>query len=195
MSDDGSRSSRQSSSPSPLLILPIAHLDVDTELCKIIPSRGIEIVEKNPSLTKWLKEEFIRRFADFKAIEGQFDLLSSPFTCDIETATEELQMELIDLQADNSLRGCLKVNHWSSFIHLCIQKSFNLKFFARKMFVLFASTYNCEQTFSIMKVNKSKNRSLLTDSNLQSVLRISTSNLTPNLNKLVNDCSQIYHSH
>ena len=36
-----------------------------------------------------------------------------------------------------------------------------------------------------MKVTKSKNRSLLTDSNLQSVLRISTSNLTPNLNKLV----------
>ena len=51
-----------------------------------------------------LKEEFIRRFADFKAIEGQFDLLSSPFACDIETATEELQMELIDLQADNSLK-------------------------------------------------------------------------------------------
>ena len=31
-----------------------------------------------------LKEEFIR-FADFKAIVGQFDLLSSPFSCDIET--------------------------------------------------------------------------------------------------------------
>ena len=72
-----------------------------------------------------LKEEFIR-FADFKVIEGQFDLLSSPFACDIETATEELQMELIDLQADNSLRGCLKVNHWSSFIHLCTQKSFKI---------------------------------------------------------------------
>ena len=51
-----------------------------------------------------LKEEFIRRFADFKEIEGQFDLLSSPFSRDIETATEELQMELIDLQADNSLK-------------------------------------------------------------------------------------------
>ena len=51
-----------------------------------------------------LKEEFIRRFADFKAIEGQFNLLSSPFVCDIETTTEELQMELIDLQADNSLK-------------------------------------------------------------------------------------------
>ena len=51
LSDDGSHSSRQSSSPSPPPTLPTAHLDVDTELCKIIPSRGIEIVEKNPSLS------------------------------------------------------------------------------------------------------------------------------------------------
>ena len=54
------------------------------------------------------KEEFIRRFADFKAIEDQFNLLSSPFACDIETANEELQMELIDLQADNSLKRLLE---------------------------------------------------------------------------------------
>ncbi|XP_068246864.1 general transcription factor II-I repeat domain-containing protein 2-like [Palaemon carinicauda] len=38
-----------------------------------------------------LRDEFIRRFADFKAIEGQFDLLSSPYACDVETAAEELQ--------------------------------------------------------------------------------------------------------
>ncbi len=33
LSDDGSHSSRQSSSPSPPPTLPTAHLDVDTELC------------------------------------------------------------------------------------------------------------------------------------------------------------------
>jgi len=35
---------------------------------------------------------------------GQFELLSSPFVCDIETTTEELQMELelIDMHTDNS---------------------------------------------------------------------------------------------
>ena len=47
LSDDGSHSSRQSSSPSPPLTLPTAHLDVD--ICKIILSRDIEILEKNPS--------------------------------------------------------------------------------------------------------------------------------------------------
>ena len=49
LSDDGSHRSRQSSSPSPPPTLPTAHLDIDTELCKIIPCRGIEIVGKNPS--------------------------------------------------------------------------------------------------------------------------------------------------
>ena len=83
------------------------------------------IIRQVPVSVDALKEEFIR-FADFKVIEGQFDLLSSPFSCDIETATEELQMELIDLQADNSLRGCLKVNQWSSFFYLCTQKSFKI---------------------------------------------------------------------
>ena len=42
-----------------------------------------------------LQQEFIRRFADFKAMEKQFDLLSSPSACDIETTTEKLQIELI----------------------------------------------------------------------------------------------------
>ena len=144
-----------------------------------------------------LKEEFIRRFADFKTIEGQFDLLSSPFACDIETAIEELQMELIDLQADNSLKRMFESKPLVDFYSSLHSEKFhqNLKKFVRKMFVLFASTYICEQTFSIMKVNKSKNRSLLTDTNLQSVLRISTSNLTPNFNTLVNDCSQMHPSH
>ena len=151
--------------------------------------------DKYSSQLMALKEEFIRRFADFKAIEGQFDFLSSPFACDIETATEELQMELIDLQADNSLKRMFESKPLVEFYSSLHSEKFqNLKKIARKMFVLFASTYICEQTFSIMKVNKSKTRSLLTDSNLQSVLRISTSNLTPNFNKLVNDCSQMHHS-
>ena len=45
------------------------------------------------------------RFADFKAMEGKFDLLSSPFASDVEETAEELQMELIDLQSDNTLKN------------------------------------------------------------------------------------------
>lgn len=144
-----------------------------------------------------LRKEFIRRFADFKAIEKQFDLLSSPFACDTETVTEELQLELIDLQADNSLKKLFEnksfIEFYASLHHENVQEL--EKNFLKQMFVLFASTYICEQTFSIMKINKSKNRSLLRDSNLQSVLRISTSNMTPDFDKLLDDCSQVHHSH
>lgn len=44
----------------------------------------------------------MRGYTDFKPNEGQFDLLSSPFARHVEIITEELQMELIDLQAYNS---------------------------------------------------------------------------------------------
>ena len=75
-----------------------------------------------------LKEEFIRRFADFKASVGQFDLLSSPFSSDIETATEELQMELIDLQADNSLKRIFESKPLVEFYaYLHSEKFQNLK--------------------------------------------------------------------
>ncbi|XP_029640154.1 general transcription factor II-I repeat domain-containing protein 2A-like [Octopus sinensis] len=154
-----------------------------------------ESSDKYSSQLMGLQKEFIR-FADFKAVEGLFDLLNSPLACDIETTTEELQIELIHLQADNSLKMMFESKPLVEFYASLHSKKFqNLKTFARKMFVLFASTYICEQTFSIMKINKGKNRSLLTDSNLQSVLRISTSNLTPNFDKLVNDSSQLHHSH
>ena len=135
-----------------------------------------------------LHQEFVRRFADFKAMEEQFDLLSSPFACDIETASEELQMELIDLQTDDSLKKMFKTKMLIEFdASLPSEKFQRLKSFAKKMFVLFASTYICEQTFSIMKVNKLKNRALITDSNMQLVLRISTSHLSPDFDKLVNE--------
>ena len=51
-----------------------------------------------------LQQEFHRRLADFKAMLGQFVLLCLLFACNIETTAEELQTELIDLHADNSLK-------------------------------------------------------------------------------------------
>ena len=51
------------------------------------------------------REEFAKRFADFNAVEHDFDLLKSPFLCDVGTVANELQVELIDLQADNALKS------------------------------------------------------------------------------------------
>ena len=54
------------------------------------------------------------------------------------------------------------------------------------MFVLFGSTYVGEQAFSVMKSNKSRHRSSLTDSHLSAILRIATSETIPDFTALVN---------
>ena len=105
-------------------------------------------------------------------------------------------MELVDLQTDNSLKKMFETKSLIEFyISLPSGKFQRLKNFSRKMFVLFASTYICEQTFSVLKVNKSKNRSVITDSNLHSVLRISTSHLSPDFDRLLEDSHQKHKSH
>ena len=55
-----------------------------------------------------LKEEFSRRFSDFQALEDQFVLLTTPFSYDIDKASTDLQLELIDLQNDNILKENFK---------------------------------------------------------------------------------------
>ena len=61
----------------------------------------------------------------------------------------------------------------------------NVYTLAKRMAAVFGSTYICEQTFSRMKIVESKTRSRLTDQHLQDLLRLSTSNLTVEIDKLV----------
>ena len=125
-------------------------------------------------------------------MKDQFNLLKCPFSFDIEEASTDLQLELIDLQADHTLKEGFKNMKLPEFYaSLSTEKFGHLKKFASKICVFFASTYICEHTFSCMTINKSKNRSLITDPNLHSVLRITTSSLTltmPNLCRTLAKC-------
>ena len=56
-------------------------------------------------------------------MEHEFDLMKSPFSCDFETGANELQVELINLQADNALKSSFKKCHWLSFINRFTQKN------------------------------------------------------------------------
>jgi len=64
-----------------------------------------------------------------------------------------------------------------------------------KMLVLFGPTYICEQTFSVMKFNKSKYRSSLTDDHLSAVLHIATSYIQPDFDTLVKAQQRLDFSH
>ena len=138
-----------------------------------------------------LAVKFDRRFQVFKNLE----ILSSPFTTEVDSAPENLQLELLDLLASNDLKEKFKSVSLPDFYKLLSDDLFpKLKNFAAKFLTLFGSTYICEQAFSL-KINKSKNRSLLTDINLHDIIRISISKLAPNFKKILKNCEQLRKSH
>ena len=60
----------------------------------------------------------------------------------------------------------------------------NLVQLAKKMLSIFGSTYICEQTFSIMNMNKNEQRSSLSNESLEDILKISTFHMYPDFDKL-----------
>ena len=100
------------------------------------------------------------------------------------------------MQANNYLKGKFKSDSLPDFYNSLSDDLFpNLKNFAAKFLTLFGSTYICEQAFSCLKINRSKNRSLLTDTNLHDLTRISTSKLAPNFKRIVRNGEQLHKSH
>ena len=148
------------------------------------------------SMLNALHGEFERRFVDFRSIEDEMHLFSSPFACIVDNAPSDVQLELIDLQSDALLKEKYAAGSLLEFYSSLKKEKFpNLRRHAQKMFVLFGSTYICEQTFSLMKFNKSKHRSSLTDDHLSAVLRIATTEMEPNFGALVKDQQRLDFSH
>ena len=123
-------------------------------------------------------------------------MLSYPFTADIDTAPEDLQLELIDLQSDYTLKEMFHEKTLFDFYSsLSVEKFPCMKKFGGKMFSIFGLTYICEQSFSCMKINKNKHKCSLTDVNLQAMMRFSTTNMTPNFKKIVEERDRVHFSH
>lgn len=49
--------------------------------------------------------EFNNRFEDFRGNETAFELFAQPFSVNVDAVSEELQMELLELQSDSDLRS------------------------------------------------------------------------------------------
>ena len=141
--------------------------------------------------------EFSTRFKDFGSHEHLFEIFSSPFDTDVTKAPTDIQMELIDLQANNDLKAKYKGMNLGDFYRTHIdQDKFPLlrKFVASKM-ALFGSTYVCEQFFSKLGFMKSPHRSVLTDEHVENGLRVASTSIKVNLDRMVGKISQLQVSH
>uniref|UniRef100_A0A087Y1S5 HAT C-terminal dimerisation domain-containing protein n=1 Tax=Poecilia formosa TaxID=48698 RepID=A0A087Y1S5_POEFO len=114
-----------------------------------------------------MHREFCRRFTDFEKIDNSLQLVSCPLLQDPEISKENSKS--------------LKLNDFYASINEAMFP--NLRRIAQKM-ALFGSTYVCEQTFSVMNINKARHRSQLTDQHLRSILRIATTKITPDFDAL-----------
>lgn len=155
-----------------------------------------EYKPRNPeifvNMIKDLKNEFSSRFTDFRLHEDEFKLFANPFDVEVCTVSECFQMELIEMQCDDLLKLKFHSDDVSllDFYTKCIYsngKYPNLVNHAKKMTSLFGSTYQCEQLFSKLKYTKNNLRTRLTDSNLNNVLLLASTGLTPNIEKLSRD--------
>ena len=147
---------------------------------------------KYASVLKALLTEFDRRFQEFSVIENKIKLFSTPFLMD----AQEVQRELIAMQCDSSLRNQHHLLSLSDFYRNLERTRFPLMIRnAKQMMSLFGSTYICEQTFSLLTLNKNKLRSKMTDNHLCDVLRLATTKLTPDLPAIMRAKVQHHCSH
>jgi len=126
-----------------------------------------------------------------------FRLVQNPFEVNEEDVPEEFQMELFDLKYNIFLLDEYNRNRQTLplFYRLLDAQSFpKLRELAQRTFVMFGSTYLCEQAFSKMNGVKSDVRANLTDPHLHALLRTATSTFKPQIATLATNVqAQISH--
>ncbi|CAM2112122.1 unnamed protein product [Caretta caretta] len=149
--------------------------------------------EKYSKLLNDLHGEFSCQFSDFEKTEKTLELVSCPLSFDYKTAPQELQLELIDLQCDSTLKEKYSSEKLDQFYASLSETKFpNICKVAQKILVLFGFTCVCEQTFSLLNYNKSRYRSQLTDQHVSSELWISTTKMTPDFDVIVKKGDQLH---
>ena len=120
-------------------------------------------------------------------ILNQFALFATPFDVDAESVSEEVQMELLNLQCDTVLKQTYTNFGVPEFYMFLSREQYpKLVSAAAEIMAMFGSTYVCEQFFSSMKINKSALRSRLTDEHLHATLQLATTrNFKPDVDFLV----------
>jgi 17beta-estradiol 17-dehydrogenase/3beta-hydroxysteroid 3-dehydrogenase/mitotic-spindle organizing protein 1 len=150
---------------------------------------NVTSTEKYAEAISDFKIQFDSRSLDFKANEKLFNLFSIQFSLSVEDFPENMQMEIVDLQNNTISKEKYNNVELSIFYSKYIDTETypNLRNNALRMLSLFGNTYTCEHIFLRMKIVKSKTRARLTDIHLKNSLRIASSQIQPNIEKLVTE--------
>ena len=146
----------------------------------------LELGKKFAQQIKILMNEFDQRLTLSQEKNLQFKMVERPFSMDPEEVPIQLQLEVIELQASSVCKTRHRESTLLDFYRsLNSDKYINLVQLAKKTLSIFGSSYICEQTFLIMNLNKKEQRSSLSDESLEDILKISTSHMYPDYDKLV----------
>jgi 17beta-estradiol 17-dehydrogenase/3beta-hydroxysteroid 3-dehydrogenase/mitotic-spindle organizing protein 1 len=145
-----------------------------------------ELREKYTVKIDNLTEEFDRRHTLSKEENTLLKVIEDPFPVDPADLPLQLQLNIIILQCSTDYRKQHRESSLQEFYRsLDSEKYKDLTEGTMKTFSIFGSTYICEQTFSIMNMNKNKQCSCLTNDHLEDFCKMYTTNMTPEYNKLV----------
>ncbi|KFD50451.1 hypothetical protein M514_08678 [Trichuris suis] len=89
--------------------------------------------------------------------------LQAPFTYDVTKAEESMQMELLEMQSDPTLRAKYLEVEMPGFLSYLPEEFKNFRKFASKIMAMFGFIYVCEQLISFMRSTKTSQRTRLTD--------------------------------
>lgn len=134
-----------------------------------------------------LLREFEQRFQVFSELENKFGFFHSPFTVKPSDMPPDIQLELIDLHCDSAMKDKFGSVGLDTFYQYLVPGYPKLTAMAAKVLSMFGTTYLCEQMFSVMNNNKTKQGSRLTNKHLNDIVKCAaTQDLTPNIDALVN---------
>lgn len=156
---------------------------------------------KYQSKIQCLSQSFEKRFSDFESKKQNIQIFINPFIislADIVGYPANIQLELVELQNHDTLKN-LFANKLSSkaqnssedfadFWKLVPKAEFPaITDLALQFLSSFGSTYVCEKVFSDLNYVKNKYRTSLTEQHIYDLLLLSTSDLSPNISKLLKD--------